>query len=67
MERTPRAGWGQLFQSKFKKAAKVMVVNAARSGRSSRSFSNEGWLRMIGETILPGDYFFIQFGHNDEK
>ncbi|MBP2659078.1 MAG: lipolytic protein family [Firmicutes bacterium] len=66
-ERTPRAGWGQIFQSKFKENAKVMIVNAAQSGRSSRTFSNEGWLRMIGESILPGDYLFIQFGHNDEK
>jgi lysophospholipase L1-like esterase len=66
-ERAPRAGWGQMFQSKFKENAKIMVVNAAQSGRSSRTFINEGWFRMIEETILPGDYLFIQFGHNDEK
>lgn len=66
-ERAPRAGWGQVFQSKFKNDAGVMVVNAAQSGRSSRTFINEGWLRMIEDSMLPGDYLFIQFGHNDEK
>jgi lysophospholipase L1-like esterase len=66
-ELAPRKGWGQVFQKSFKDNSNVMVVNAAMSGRSSRSYINEGWLRMYEELIKPGDYLFIQFGHNDEK
>jgi lysophospholipase L1-like esterase len=66
-ERAPRNGWAQTFQSKFKDDAKVLVVNSAISGRSSKSFINEGWYRMIEPLIKQGDYLLIQFGHNDEK
>lgn len=37
------------------------------SGRSSRSFISEGRLDAIAARIRPGDFLFIQFGHNDEK
>jgi len=66
-ERAPRSGWGQTFQSKFASPSKVLVINSAQSGRSSRTFINEGWFRMIEPLMLPGDYLIIQFGHNDEK
>lgn len=62
---TPRAGWGQVFQSLLD--AEVTVRNAASSGRSSKSFIDEGRLAVILERIGPGDYLFVQFGHNDEK
>lgn len=71
------AGWGQ-YLSYFLES-EVQVVNAAKGGRSSRSFINEGRLyeygsysfsenggKSIGETIKAGDFLFIQFGHNDD-
>ena len=66
-EREPRAGWGQMFHAMFQDDAPVLIVNAAISGRSSRSYINEGWLRMYADLVRPGDYLFIEFGHNDEK
>ena len=72
-------GWGQ-FLSLFL-SDEVVVKNAAHGGRSSRSFINEGRLydipgsnysfsqnggNSIGDEIQPGDYLFIQFGHNDD-
>ncbi|WP_269431489.1 rhamnogalacturonan acetylesterase [Domibacillus indicus] len=61
----PRAGWGQVFQEYI--GGKVTVANHAASGRSSKSFIEEGRLAVILERIQPGDYLFIQFGHNDQK
>ncbi len=45
----------------------VAVDNHARSGQSSLSFVKEGLLDLIMERIKPGDFLFVQFGHNDEK
>ncbi|WP_420490114.1 rhamnogalacturonan acetylesterase [Neobacillus drentensis] len=60
----PRAGWGQVFPRFFDK--KVVVKNEAKSGRSSKSFIDEGRLESILKQIEKGDYLFIQFGHNDK-
>lgn len=46
---------------------KVIVDNHAVNGRSSLSFINEGRWKKVLDSIKPGDYVFIQFGHNDEK
>lgn len=61
----PMAGWGQMLGELFEDG--VAVRNEARGGRSSKSFIDEGRLAPIAEAIAPGDYLFIQFGHNDEK
>ncbi|MEW9672764.1 rhamnogalacturonan acetylesterase [Ammoniphilus sp. 3BR4] len=61
----PRAGWGQVFDEMFDD--KIIVKNEAVSGRSSKSFIDEGRLAPILDQIEKGDYLFIQFGHNDEK
>jgi lysophospholipase L1-like esterase len=45
----------------------VIVDNHAVNGRSSLSFINEGRWKKVLDRIKPGDYVFIQFGHNDEK
>ena len=45
----------------------VVVDNHARNGRSSKSFIDEGLWQNVLDKIKPGDYVFIQFGHNDEK
>lgn len=61
----PRAGWGQFIQDFLPLG--VEVCNAASSGRSSKSFIEEGRLEQITSKLKPGDFLFIQFGHNDQK
>lgn len=63
--RNPERGWGQMLHFYFND--QVVVRNHAVNGRSTKSFLDEGkWNRVAGE-IRPGDYVFIQFGHNDQK
>ena len=58
-------GWGMVLQQYFDNH--VVVDNHAVNGRSTKSFINEGrWDKVLAK-IKPGDYVFIQFGHNDEK
>lgn len=45
----------------------VTIHNYAVNGRSTISFYNEGRWQKVLDAIQPGDYVFIQFGHNDEK
>jgi lysophospholipase L1-like esterase len=43
----------------------VTCVDDALNGRSSKSFIDEGaWKKALAE---HGDYYLIQFGHNDQK
>ena len=58
-------GWGMVLQSYF--TDDVVVENHAVNGRSSKSFIDEGRWQKVVDRIKPGDYVFIQFGHNDEK
>ena len=59
-----RVGWGTPFAAYFN-PAKIHVVNAARAGRSSRTFMNEGKWAVVLQQLKPGDFVLIQFGHND--
>lgn len=59
----PQAGWGQFLGNYFN--SNIAIVNKAIAGRSSKSFVVEGRLDEILNVIKPGDYLFIQFGHND--
>ncbi|WP_443937494.1 rhamnogalacturonan acetylesterase [Pedobacter sp. MW01-1-1] len=61
----PETGWGMKLQSFFKD--EVKVDNRALNGRSTKSFRNEKQWDPIMEKLNPGDYVFIEFGHNDEK
>lgn len=61
----PQTGIGQVF-SLFTQP-EIMVKNNAINGRSTKSFIDEGRLDQIDTAIQPGDFLFIQFGHNDEK
>ncbi|WP_066195767.1 rhamnogalacturonan acetylesterase [Gracilibacillus timonensis] len=64
-DRYPRMGWGQTLTHYLEPL--VSIRNHAMSGRSSKSFRTEGrWQEMESEW-QPGDYVFIQFGHNDQK
>ncbi len=57
-------GWAVPFTNYFD-PEKVNVVNAARGGRSSRTFVTEGlWDAMLSR-VKRGDVVLIQFGHND--
>ena len=58
-------GWGMMLQNCF--SEDVRIDNHAVNGRSSKSFIDEGRWQKVVEKIRPGDYVFIQFGHNDEK
>ncbi|MEU6861405.1 cellulose binding domain-containing protein [Glycomyces sp. NPDC046736] len=59
----PQAGWGQVIDRFFDD--EVTIANHAIGGRSSRSFIEQGRLDAILDEIQPGDYLFVQFGHND--
>jgi lysophospholipase L1-like esterase len=59
----PQAGWGQVIDRYFDE--NVTIANHAIGGRSSRSFIEQGRLQAILDVIQPGDYLFVQFGHND--
>lgn len=59
-----RVGWGAVLGAEL---ANVQVNDAARSGRSSKSFFDEGHFREVEAALAPGDLLLIQFGHNDEK
>lgn len=58
-------GWGQMLQQFFKDD--VNVVDAARGGRSSKSYYTEGLWKSVLAELKAGDYVFIQFAHNDQK
>jgi len=59
-----QVGWGERIADYFD-PAKITVVNAARGGRSSRTFQTEGlWDRVLSD-VRTGDFVIMQFGHND--
>lgn len=62
----PYAAWGQMIP-RFFKAEKVVFANHAESGETIRSFVSEKRLDKIMSQIKAGDYFFIEFAHNDQK
>lgn len=56
-------GWGPGFCAVM--TPNVKCVDLALNGRSSKSFIDEGaWKKALAE---KGDYYLIQFGHNDQK
>ena len=61
----PFNSWGQMLPYFFK--PDISVANHGESGESLHSFIAENRLRKIMSLIKPGDYLFIQMGHNDQK
>jgi len=59
---TDNAGWGLGFKQFLTAAAECL--NTSQGGRSSESFRREG--RWTNALALKGDYYLIQFGHNNE-
>ena len=62
----PRMGWAQPMKGYYTPAC-ASVQDKALSGRSSKSFYEEGAWTPIRNALKPGDFVLIQFGHNDEK
>jgi lysophospholipase L1-like esterase len=62
----PRTGWAQPLQDYFAPAC-ATIRDRAISGRSSKSFFDEGAWTPVRDALKAGDYVLIQFGHNDEK
>jgi lysophospholipase L1-like esterase len=59
---TDDSGWGGGFR--LLATSGIEVVNTAANGRSSKSFIAEGrWSEALAK---KGQYYLIQFGHNDE-
>ncbi|WP_421738904.1 rhamnogalacturonan acetylesterase [Caulobacter sp.] len=61
----PAAGWGQMLPRFFK--PEVSIANHAESGETLKAFLVERRLDKLLSAMKPGDYLFIQFGHNDQK
>ncbi|MGA2650515.1 MAG: rhamnogalacturonan acetylesterase [Terracidiphilus sp.] len=61
----PWAAWGQMLPRFFRRG--VVVANHAESGETIKSFGGEQRFAKIWSLIQPGDYLFMQFGHNDMK
>src|SRR5262245_23887207 len=60
---TDQSGWGAGFAKRI--APDAECINMARSGRSSKSYRDEGhWAKALA---LKPDYLLIQFGHNDQS
>jgi lysophospholipase L1-like esterase len=58
----PERGWGHFIEQRFKVGA-AKVINLAASGRSTKTFIQEGrWKKALDQ---KPDYVLIQFGHND--
>ncbi|MBQ9357047.1 MAG: rhamnogalacturonan acetylesterase [Prevotella sp.] len=57
-------GWASQAYTVFD-TTRITLVNAARAGRSTRSFIREGLWDKVYNSLQPGDFVTIQFGHND--
>lgn len=57
-------GWGSQAYTVFD-SRRCQVINAAKAGRSTRTYLNEGRWDAVYNSLQPGDYVLIQFGHND--
>ena len=58
-------GWGMMFPNFLDDSVKV--INYAQNGRSTKSFIDRGLWDKVQANLKPGDWVFIQFGHNDAK
>ncbi len=61
----PQTGMSQALHLYLKES--VRIESHAKNGRSTKSFLEEGRFGPVEAALAPGDFLFIQFGHNDEK
>ncbi|GGD23939.1 hypothetical protein GCM10011343_12680 [Flavobacterium orientale] len=64
-DENPERGWGQILPQFFNE--KVTIKNHAVNGRSTKSFRELNHWQPVLESLQPGNFVFIQFGHNDGK
>lgn len=62
---TSYSGWGQMITAWLKDG--IAVSNHAHSGLTTDSFRKEGHYAVVDQYSKPRDFFFFQFGHNDQK
>jgi lysophospholipase L1-like esterase len=63
--REPYNSWGQMLTRFFKPG--LAIANHAESGESLKSSLGARRLDKVLSLMKPGDYLFIQYGHNDQK
>jgi len=61
----PWNSWGQMLPRFFK--PKIAVANHAESGESVASSLGAKRFDKVFSLMKPGDYLFLQYGHNDMK
>lgn len=61
----PWASWGQMIPRFFDD--RVCFANYAESGECANTFIAAGRLKKALTQMKPGDYLFMEFGHNDQK
>jgi lysophospholipase L1-like esterase len=61
----PWNSWGQMLPRFFK--PEIAVANHAESGETIRSSLGAQRFEKVFSRLQPGDYLFLQFGHNDQK
>lgn len=61
----PFTSWGQMIPRFF--TDQVAFANYAESGLTADSFRSQRRLEKILSQIKPGDWLFVEFGHNDQK
>ena len=64
-EKNPEHGWGQMLPQLMN--TDIVIENHAVNGRSTKSFIDEKRWQTVKNKLKPGDFVFIQFGHNDQK
>ena len=61
----PWNSWGQMLPRFFK--PEIAVANHAESGETVADSLRAQRFEKIFSLMKPGDYLFVQFGHNDQK
>ena len=61
----PYASWGQMIPRFFDD--RIAFANYAESGARLDSFKERGRFEKLLSEVKPGDWVFIEFGHNDQK
>jgi len=56
-------GWGGIIDAYFN--TEINIENHALGGTSSRTFQTRGLWKQVLDSLKPGDFVIMQFGHND--
>jgi lysophospholipase L1-like esterase len=61
----PFCSWGQMFPRFFK--PEIAIANHAESGETVASSTGAHRFDKVMSLVKPGDYVFMEYGHNDMK